>query len=749
MEKESVVVAKYQPRPWLDDEEQSLWAMRNEGIEYKFIAMELGRTVESCKTKYRDTIWQNKPWHYGYQSTIRNAMKKEHLEKVTRANDRRIENSRVKMDIIADRLATAVQAIPKVPKPFIKRAKKTHSPEDVGLIISDAHIGHTHTMEETGGLSEYNIDVFKKRAENLKLSIGDIYDLHSHLYELPTLNIMALGDIVAGMNNAGAWSSVYISSDVHEQVILGVEAFADIIYYALNLFENINFYGVMGNHGRCNSSNTRILTPQGYKRYTEIKEGDLVGTITKDGKFQFQPILKVHIFGDDSSIINVKTKSLDMKCTKDHDVLVRSRGKCGGFSKIKANALLESKATSYSIPISCESGKGDMNISDDMLRLIGYIITDGHYTPVGDGIIIYQSKTDVIKRITKLFERMNIEYSDYTSDRKISNIMNRQIISQKEQHGFYLKTSNKEVKRVREILPIKNSIPSWMYSLSDRQVSILLEAIVDGDGSYREGRMGKDGFARSGGMDVVWGSKEFLESLSGLLISHNVPCSVNLHKRNNKKYVKDGTGQVSYYLQIRKNKNFKFYKRDVSEQPYADKSWCVTVDNGAIAVLSEDGDPYFTGNCAMKGQEKEYINWDYICYEYLQQRFRDNPRVKFEIPKTWWAMPTIRNHKFLLLHGDDVRGSGGTPFGGIIKCQNEMMAMLREVPDYTIIGHFHSAGEWSTNNGKVIANGSFLGPDVYALKNLTKGSKAEQKIFGIHDIRGLTWRYDIDLDMPR
>jgi len=75
--------------------------------------------------------------------------------------------------------------------------------------------------------------------------------------------------------------------------------------------------------------------------------------------------------------------------------------------------------------------------------------------------------------------------------------------------------------------------------------------------------------------------------------------------------------------------------------------------------------------------------------------------------------------------------------------------MIREIPDYTIIGHFHSAGEWSTNNGKIIVNGSFIGPDIFALKNLQRSSRAEQKIFGIHDKRGITWRYDIDLDVER
>jgi len=395
---------KIRSRDWTTDEEQILCCMREEGIEYKYIGLELKRTIHSCRNKYRDTIWETKPWYDTYRAALKSSVKKSHLETIARANDRRVDLSKVRMDIVSDRLATAISSIPRVPKPHVNKKKRKHSPEDIGIVLSDAHIGHVHTLEETGGLAQYNLDIFEKRINNLKLSIGDIYELHSQLYEIPNLHIFCLGDMVAGMNNTGAWSSVYISSDVHEQVIVGSEAVADLIYDALHIFKDVYFYGVYGNHGR--------------------------------------------------------------------------------------------------------------------------------------------------------------------------------------------------------------------------------------------------------------GS--------------------------------------------------------------------------------------------LKGLEKEYINWDYICYEYIEHRFKDNPRVHFVIPKTWWILREIRNHKFLILHGDDIKSGGmNAPLGNLIKTQNMLMTMIREIPDYTIIGHFHSAGEWSTNNGKIIVNGSFIGPDIFALKNLQRSSRAEQKIFGIHDKRGITWRYDIDLDVER
>ncbi|MFW6129642.1 MAG: hypothetical protein ACOC56_00570, partial [Atribacterota bacterium] len=74
---------------------------------------------------------------------------------------------------------------------------------------------------------------------------------------------------------------------------------------------------------------------------------------------------------------------------------------------------------------------------------------------------------------------------------------------------------------------------------------------------------------------------------------------------------------------------------------------------------------------------------------------------------------------------------------------------LKTIPDYTLAAHFHSAADLTTNHGRVLVNGSFIGPDVYSLKNLQAGALAEQKIFGIHDKRGITWSYNLGLDIDK
>ena len=154
------------------------------------------------------------------------------------------------------------------------------------------------------------------------------------------------------------------------------------------------------------------------------------------------------------------------------------------------------------------------------------------------------------------------------------------------------------------------------------------------------------------------------------------------------------------------------------------------------------------GRTGQKGVEKDFSNYDYLCYRFLELAFQENPRVKFVVPKTWWILAEIRGWKFLMVHGDDVRG-GSFPIKKLTDFESKMMGIIKEIPNYTLAGHFHNSAELSTNHGCVILNGSFVGGDVYSIKTIHANTRPEQTIFGINESRGKTWKYNIDLDHER
>lgn len=400
------VINKDNSKAWSHNEMVILYEKRAyENMPYSYIGKILNRTGDSCRNKFRDTKWEKTGIpDYEKLTNINNKTQKG-IDDIEISINHNLDKYRMRADIVSDKLSQALDRLPECklqkwePK---NKPREKHSPEDMGLMLSDLHIGHEHSLQETGGISAYSIDIFKNRLQNLQYAVADIFELHSNLYKIPALHVFSLGDIVDGMNNAGAWSPVYISTPIYDQVIIGYTEIAKCLWYWLNIFEEIHFYGIRGNHGR-----------------------------------------------------------------------------------------------------------------------------------------------------------------------------------------------------------------------TDRL-----------------------------------------------------------------------------------------------------------------------------------GAEKDYNNWDNIIYEMLKLQFKDNPRIHFHIPKTWWMLKTIRNHKFLMVHGDDVK-SKSPPVKSLLDFETKMSGIIKDIPNYTLAGHFHNASEYTTHNGRCIINGAFTGGDMYSLKNYMPGTRPEQKLFGIHDKRGITYTYNVDLDQQR
>lgn len=138
--------------------------------------------------------------------------------------------------------------------------KSGRTPEHVVLLLSDLHVGQKFTNKDTGGLNEYNPELFVQRAVALRDSLAYIYELHSELYDLPELHVLAMGDIVQGTNTAGEWGGAYNSLSVDAQAMLASKTISDMLSTWSAFFKKVNFVGVVGNHGRGGPKNTEKIS---------------------------------------------------------------------------------------------------------------------------------------------------------------------------------------------------------------------------------------------------------------------------------------------------------------------------------------------------------------------------------------------------------------------------------------------------------------------------------------------------------
>lgn len=255
---------------WSANEMMLLYKLKMAGKSYAEIS-EILETTEgkrpytenSCKKKWNDTDWESMIAEIESMQDRFNNLEEEEAEKhriisaTIENHNKRIKREKGRTDLIIDGLKSAIYRLPKPKSSDINYSpsnQKKFTSEHMGLMLSDLHIGAEYSKTDTGGLSEFNLDVYRKRINNLTNSIVRIKERHELMYDLPELHIFCLGDIVAGMANAGAWSMNYINMDIYDQMMEGVSSIRDMMAKLSHVFPKINFYGVYGNHGRVGRS---------------------------------------------------------------------------------------------------------------------------------------------------------------------------------------------------------------------------------------------------------------------------------------------------------------------------------------------------------------------------------------------------------------------------------------------------------------------------------------------------------------
>jgi len=180
------------------------------------------------------------------ENIVENEIKKLESSLLKKAD---VESART--EIIVQKVLFSLKPYRRTPKVvnITKHDKRLIEEEDV-LMLGDFHIGDFFTYEETNGISEYNLNIFKNRIEKLKKEIKRIRIVHAPFQKNNVLHLIFLGDIVQGDDNIGAWGESSMPIHVMKQTLESFDIISDMIYFLLSLYDQINFYGIRGNHGR-------------------------------------------------------------------------------------------------------------------------------------------------------------------------------------------------------------------------------------------------------------------------------------------------------------------------------------------------------------------------------------------------------------------------------------------------------------------------------------------------------------------
>lgn len=252
------------------------------------------------------------------------------------------------------------------------------------------------------------------------------------------------------------------------------------------------------------SSDTEFLTKSGFRKFNEIDiNTDVIGTITKSSfKFEWQKPTSSHCRQADDDMILTSANYTNSLTSKTNKMLVSEshRTRYNNFSDkydpnrsnwqlIECEAILAGDRSHYNtIYTPHDINQADYGVSDDLLKIIGSYVSEG-------SLIKYQCTKD--KERTGEVHLKGISISQLAGNR-LDPIM-RSIRDYKVCIYPFLRKGRIENTYNIYGAEFANSIlddcgdlcrgkklPNWVFALSSRQIDLLLETAIAGDGTEKK-----------------------------------------------------------------------------------------------------------------------------------------------------------------------------------------------------------------------------------------------------------------------
>lgn len=324
----------------------------------------------------------------------------------------------------------------------------------------------------------------------------------------------------------------------------------------------------------CLSDDTEVLTPNGWKTYKTLNIGDDVYSFNKNKKcIENDKVLHKVEYEYDGDLIHFDGRNISQLLTPNHLTLYqehyryKNNNKYNTWSEYKEDISKNIKQNTR-IPLIYPIDRNiQYNISNGIISLIGWVITEGHKPKDCKGLYISQDERKY-KLIKKCLDEEQIDYSlKYRKDKKY--------------YSFYIK-SHENFRKYFDKDDV-HLIPMWMLQkLSNEQLEILYTSIIEGDGHkysdtyhtfrcYRE-----DNIERFLHLCSLLGYVA-QKSKRGTDVYITIP-------KNSKRISEDG------------RRHSKLMKSNIKKQKYNGIVWCPTTNNGFI-VIKHNNKISITGNC--------------------------------------------------------------------------------------------------------------------------------------------------------
>lgn len=404
-----------------------------------------------------------------------------------------------------------------------------------------------------------------------------------------TLGATGLADLLVILSYF-AKNILSTKSDAHYKFQTEEDCWTYIKEMLISFIYSVNF-SLRGN--QCVTEDTEVLTPMGFKRYNELKVGDDIYTWDK-GRLNIQKVEKVNIYEYDGIMHQYSGRDILQTVTPNHRVLHKKNGSKEYI--LSESSTIFDRLTPTTIPVSMIfDDRPDYEISDDLLKLAVFILTDGNIKKSdgrSDRISIFKSPMRWGNEELKgILNSLGLEYSLVNKPNGFDN-------------GGSLNHYILNVENSSEILNVlnhtKSELPSWMFNLSKRQANIVIDLWAKLDGNTDTKNYNKK--------KLQCDNQKIADQLQHIcFLSGKGSKIINRVIGENKK----PTIYLIPYNRTNKDANKK------EEVQYSGKVWCPTTKDG-IVVFRKNGGIFISGNSPFTNlsvYDKYFL--EKLCGDYL------------------------------------------------------------------------------------------------------------------------------------
>jgi hypothetical protein len=355
----------------------------------------------------------------------------------------------------------------------------------------------------------------------------------------------------------------------------------------------------LSNDDHCFSADTELLTDRGFIYYQDIKEDENVLTFNMDNdQLEYQQIQGKYVYNNFDELISFKNRYGEILVTPNHTMVYKNqcrpdKNHPNKHPKTKWLTCTAEEATnrfSISIPINGILSGEELDISDDMLELLGLIISEGHFYKKYDAVKINQKAGPQADYIENLLIKVGADYTNHYFDYSDDNGNEHQM------KMFYIKTEWAH-NNIRNWIDDKR-ISEKLMKLRGHQFLVFLSALILGDGSVWSPTIKSDKISAckrlvdnfDGKIKYSYhsGDSELVEQLTQL-------CTFNGLRAY--PYFRPNTGFKNgcWTISITNKQEVYFGKENKKRVLYSGDVWCVSVPNKTL-VLRRNGFIFIAGN---------------------------------------------------------------------------------------------------------------------------------------------------------